>query len=115
MLPVAGDVAAGDTTHHVLAPGQVLRIMTGAPMPEGADAVVPVELTDGGATEVALHLAPRGRPLVAAPRRGRAHRRPGAAGRHPARARATSALAAAANVAELSVHPRPRVRRGLDR
>ena len=32
--------------------------MTGAPMPEGADAVVPVELTDGGATEVALHVAP---------------------------------------------------------
>ncbi len=45
VLPVAGDVAAGDTTHHVLAPGTVLRIMTGAPMPEGADAVVPVELT----------------------------------------------------------------------
>ena len=50
VLPVAGDVAAGDTTHHVLPAGHVLRIMTGAPMPEGADAVVPVELTDGGAT-----------------------------------------------------------------
>ena len=59
VLPVAGDVAAGDTTRHVLDPGQVLRIMTGAPVPEGADAVVPVEQTDGGATEVALRLAPR--------------------------------------------------------
>lgn len=43
-LPVQGVVAAGDTTGS-LAPGSVLKIMTGAPMPEGADAVVPVEDT----------------------------------------------------------------------
>ncbi|MGL5910043.1 MAG: gephyrin-like molybdotransferase Glp, partial [Phycicoccus sp.] len=35
-LPVDGDVAAGDTARHVLAPGRALRIMTGAPLPEGA-------------------------------------------------------------------------------
>src|SRR5687767_13697809 len=40
VLPVEADVAAGDTTRHVLARGHAMRIMTGAPMPEGADAVV---------------------------------------------------------------------------
>ncbi|HEX7535449.1 MAG TPA: gephyrin-like molybdotransferase Glp [Dermatophilaceae bacterium] len=51
-LPVAGDIAAGDTRALLLAPGQSMRIMTGAPMPDGADAVVQVELTDGGLTSV---------------------------------------------------------------
>jgi len=53
-LPVAGDIAAGSTRALSLAPGQGMRIMTGAPMPEGADAVVPVEHTDGGLTEVSV-------------------------------------------------------------
>lgn len=53
-LQVAGEVAAGDTREHQLAPGSCLRIMTGAPLPAGADAVVPVELTDGGTTQVAI-------------------------------------------------------------
>lgn len=39
-LPVAGVVAAGHALDAVLAPGTALRIMTGAPMPAGADAVV---------------------------------------------------------------------------
>jgi molybdopterin molybdotransferase len=56
-LPVAGDIAAGDTRTLLLAPGQSMRIMTGAPMPDGADAVVQVELTDGGLTSVIV-LAP---------------------------------------------------------
>ena len=47
-LPVAGEVPAGDTREHRLEPGRCLRIMTGAPLPAGADAVVPVELTSGG-------------------------------------------------------------------
>ena len=53
-LPVAGEIAAGDTSDHQVAPGSCLRIMTGAPMPAGADAVVPVELTDGGTAQVAI-------------------------------------------------------------
>jgi molybdopterin molybdotransferase len=57
MLPVAGEVAAGDTREHQLAPGSCLRIMTGAPLPPGADAVVPVELTDGGTTQVTIGTA----------------------------------------------------------
>jgi molybdopterin molybdotransferase len=48
-LPVRGEVPAGDTRPHDLAQGTCLRIMTGAPLPSGADAVVPVEWTDGGA------------------------------------------------------------------
>lgn len=51
-LPVRGDIPAGDTTPHTLAPGECWRIMTGAPMPEGADAIVPVEQTDGGTEQV---------------------------------------------------------------
>ena len=34
-----------------------MRIMTGAPMPDGADAVVPVEESDGGVQRVTLMLA----------------------------------------------------------
>ncbi|HWN66362.1 MAG TPA: gephyrin-like molybdotransferase Glp [Haliangium sp.] len=40
VLPVAGTVAAGHAPGEVLAPGTALRIMTGAPLPAGADAVV---------------------------------------------------------------------------
>jgi molybdopterin molybdotransferase len=54
VLPVDGEITAGDTGRHELTPGSALRITTGAPMPSGADAVVPVELTDGGAGRVAI-------------------------------------------------------------
>jgi molybdopterin molybdotransferase len=54
VLPVQAEIPAGDTSPHRLVPGTVLKIMTGAPMPAGADAVVPVELTDGGADQVAI-------------------------------------------------------------
>jgi molybdopterin molybdotransferase len=49
-----GDIAAGNTKALSLAPGQSMRIMTGAPVPRGADAVVMVELTDGGLAKVAI-------------------------------------------------------------
>ena len=54
LLPVRGEIAAGDTGRHVLVSGSVIRIMTGAALPEGADAVVPVEVTDGGTERVAI-------------------------------------------------------------
>lgn len=57
-LPVAGDIAAGDLTVGMLAPGMTARIMTGAPVPAGADAVVPVEWTDGGINQVAIRQVP---------------------------------------------------------
>ena len=57
-LPVIGDIAAGETRSLTLEPGACWRIMTGAPLPAGADAVVPVELTDGGVSKVSLFEAP---------------------------------------------------------
>jgi len=48
VLTVIGDVAAGSGELPEIGPGQAARIMTGAPLPPGAEAVVPVEWTDGG-------------------------------------------------------------------
>lgn len=47
-LTVVGDVAAGAGDPPHVGPGQAARIMTGAPLPPGAETVVPVEWTDGG-------------------------------------------------------------------
>lgn len=48
VLEVIGDVAAGEGTLPTVHPGQAARVMTGAPLPPGAEAVVPVEWTDAG-------------------------------------------------------------------
>src|SRR5690606_9706390 len=53
-LPVVADIPAGDPDPTAIRPGLCARIMTGAPLPMGADAVVPVEWTDGGAAEVLI-------------------------------------------------------------
>ncbi|MEV0312320.1 molybdotransferase-like divisome protein Glp [Nonomuraea fuscirosea] len=53
-LPVIDDVAAGSVELRAVGPGHTVRIMTGAPMPAGADAVVPVEWTDGGTVSVRI-------------------------------------------------------------
>ena len=45
-LRVIFDLAAGHTTNQRVTPGAAIRIMTGAPMPAGADAIVPFEETD---------------------------------------------------------------------
>lgn len=45
-LPVVGEVAAAPGEPAPLSPGTTVRIMTGAPVPDGADAVVPVEDTE---------------------------------------------------------------------
>jgi molybdopterin molybdotransferase len=66
-LPVADDIPAGRTDVRPLEPGTVQRIMTGAPLPAGADVVVPVELTDGGTDVVEIREVPaRGTHLRAA-------------------------------------------------
>jgi molybdopterin molybdotransferase len=49
-LPVVGQVAAGARPDQVLAPGAAVRIMTGAPMPRGADSVVIREEVDDRGT-----------------------------------------------------------------
>ena len=54
ILPVAEDIPAGRTDQLTLQPGTAHRIMTGAPLPAGATAIVPVEDTDGGVDTVAI-------------------------------------------------------------
>ncbi|MCX4771990.1 gephyrin-like molybdotransferase Glp [Streptomyces sp. NBC_01285] len=54
VLTVIGDVAAGDAGllgGQRVGPGEAARVMTGAPLPAGAEAVIPVEWTDGGTGE----------------------------------------------------------------
>ena len=53
-LPVDAEAAAGDTTSRTVSPGRVIKIMTGALLPAGADAVIPVEWTDGGSERVSI-------------------------------------------------------------
>ncbi|MEV7600385.1 gephyrin-like molybdotransferase Glp [Kitasatospora sp. NPDC089797] len=48
VLTVVGDIAAGAEELPKVGPGRAARIMTGAPLPPGAQAVAPVEWTDGG-------------------------------------------------------------------
>jgi molybdopterin molybdotransferase len=57
-LPVVGDIAAGSNTGISIQPGFCARIMTGAPLPPGADAIVQLEWTDGGVRQVVIHRAP---------------------------------------------------------
>ncbi len=58
-LPVAEDIPAGRTDLLTLRPGTAHRIMTGAPLPSGATAVVPVEVTDGATDTVTIRAAAR--------------------------------------------------------
>jgi molybdopterin molybdotransferase len=83
-IPVLGDIPAGHAAAMALRPGTAMRIMTGAPMPPGADAVVPVEWTDGGVAQVSItqpgaggaHRPPPRRGLLAAVGRDRVVCRP---------------------------------------
>lgn len=54
VLPVAEDIPAGRTDELTLQAGTAHRIMTGAPVPAGATAIVPVEATDGGVESVQI-------------------------------------------------------------
>ncbi|WIM88742.1 molybdopterin molybdotransferase MoeA [Candidatus Mycobacterium wuenschmannii] len=56
-LPVAEDIPAGRIDLPALEPGTAHRIMTGAPVPPGATAVVPVESTDGRVDVVSINAA----------------------------------------------------------
>ena len=57
-LPVTADLPAGRVDVPALEPGAVHRIMTGAPLPAGADVVVPVERTDGATDTVTITSSP---------------------------------------------------------
>ncbi|MBV8346203.1 MAG: molybdopterin molybdotransferase MoeA [Mycolicibacterium sp.] len=108
LLPVAEDIPAGRTDPLTLKPGTAHRIMTGAPVPAGANAVVPVEATDRGLGAVSIR---------AAAKPGQHIRRAGedvSAGTPVLRAGqlvtpAVLGLAAALGLSELPVIPRQRV------
>lgn len=107
-LPTVADIAAGDPGQVPVEPGTAAPIMTGAPVPSGADAVVPVEeaVDHGDAVEIR-----------AAPKPGAHIRRAGedvAAGDLALPAGtplgpAEIGLAASAGRASVPAHPRPRV------
>lgn len=54
-LPVVGEIAAGSARPFAISAGTAVKIMTGAPIPRGADAVIPFEKTDHGNARVALY------------------------------------------------------------
>ncbi|MBM4434506.1 MAG: molybdopterin molybdotransferase MoeA [Chloroflexi bacterium] len=58
-LKVIGAVPAGGMPDRAIAPGEAIRIMTGAPVPEGADTVVRVEDTDNADDVVTITAATR--------------------------------------------------------
>ena len=59
-LKVTGYIPAGATADGVtVEPGTAVRIMTGAPVPTGCDAIIPIENTDGGLVTVTPHQAVR--------------------------------------------------------
>lgn len=108
VLTVTGDIAAGHVPASGVEPGTAIRIMTGAPLPAGADAVVPVEWTDGGTNVVTIrkgadagaHIRRRGEDVSAGDVV------------LPAGSAVTSrsiALLAASGHAAVAVHRRPRV------
>jgi molybdopterin molybdotransferase len=108
LLPVAEDIPAGRTDPLTLKPGTAHRIMTGAPVPTGATAVVPVEATDGATDTVSIRMSAKA---------GQHIRRAGedvTAGTTVLRAGqlltpAALGLAAALGLGELKVVPRQRV------
>ncbi|MFM9134995.1 MAG: gephyrin-like molybdotransferase Glp [bacterium] len=108
VLDVVDDVPAGYRATERVSPGRAIRIMTGAPLPDGAEAVVPVEATDAGIERVEIRspVAP-----------GSSIRRAGedvVAGTPVLEVGTvltarSIALATAVGKAEVRVHPRPRV------
>ncbi len=107
-LPIVGEVVAGDTGAYAVPAGAAVRITTGAQLPASADAVVPVEWTDGGSAKVEVRQA-------AAP--GHAVRRSGEDLRAGEQVLAVGTaigpvqvgLLAASGRAAVRVRPRPRV------
>ena len=55
VLPVVGEIAAGSGRPFAISAGTAVKIMTGAPIPRGADAVIPFEKTDRGNARVEIY------------------------------------------------------------
>ncbi|MDT5312172.1 MAG: molybdopterin molybdotransferase [Mycobacterium sp.] len=107
-LPVAEDIPAGRTDPLVLEPGTAHRIMTGAPLPAGATAVIPVEATDGATDTVSIRASARPGQHV---RRAGEDVTAGTMVLHAGQVLTPAALglAAALGLGELKVVPRQRV------
>ena len=107
-LAVVGESAAGSGAEVSLRPGEAVRIMTGAPLPAAADAVVPVERSAERDGHVVLDVAPQPGDYVRAPddavRAGTTVLRAGRRVDAPA-----VGLLAAVGRASVLVRPRPRV------
>jgi molybdenum cofactor synthesis domain-containing protein len=106
-LHVVGDLPAGRAPTVPVGPGEAIRIMTGAPMPDGADAVVMVERTrpdgDGVVVEearVGEHVRLAGGDIVAGER---------VLERGTVLSPAHIGVLASIDVHEVVCHPRPRV------
>ena len=54
-LPVVGEIVAGSAKPFAISAGTAVKIMTGAPIPRGADTVVPFERTDRGNARVTIY------------------------------------------------------------
>lgn len=107
-LQVIGTLAAGQAPEQVVRPGQAIRIMTGAPIPDGADAVVMVELTRTDGPDV---LVERVVPVGESIRRAGDDIRPGDEVIPVGTLLGPAHLGVAASLgtAEVLVHRRPRV------
>ncbi|HTK66763.1 MAG TPA: gephyrin-like molybdotransferase Glp [Pseudonocardia sp.] len=107
-LPVVGEIPAGSRQPLRLQPGQSVRLVTGAPLPTLADAVVPVADTDGDLAQVSVY---RPVPSAAYVRRIGEDVAPGdiAVRRGSVIAAAQVGLLAAIGRDRVLVHPRPRV------
>lgn len=65
-VPVVGEVLPGHSSALVVASGQAVRIMTGAPLPQGADAVLPAEQAEISQTHISvLHEVTPGKHVAA--------------------------------------------------
>jgi molybdopterin molybdotransferase len=109
-LPVVAEVAAGHPADRALEAGQAMRIFTGAPLPDGADAVVMVERTerrdDGRSVRVEVTVPP-GNHVRAAGEDLKPGERLFGAGDEVTAARL--GVLASLGVDEVTAHPRPRV------
>lgn len=108
ILPVVGDAVAGARSVSGMGPGLAMRIMTGAPIPPGADAVIPLEDTDRGVARVAIRRPARSGECV---RRAGEDLAAGALALSPGAALGPQqiALLAATGHDRVLVRPRPRV------
>ncbi|MEZ0446461.1 molybdopterin molybdotransferase MoeA [Cellulomonas sp. ICMP 17802] len=107
-LQVVADLPAGSADEPVVVAGTAARIMTGAPVPAGADTIVPVELTDAGTVTVLVRDAP---PAGVHVRRAGEDAVPGDVVVVAGTLLGPAAIAAAASLGRPSVrvHRRPRV------